>query len=76
MHNGEHIYHPSMYCPKCHKIMEVIFHDDRDDIVDFLEGTCSNDHKTTLRVKKGTDDKVILEQMEYIVEMKGGDVIY
>lgn len=76
MINEEKIIEPEFYCPVCHQKMSVIFYDNKDAAMDLVEGTCPNDHKTVLRIKKNAANDVIIDQFHYVVESKGGDVIY
>lgn len=76
MNNEELIIKPLYYCPKCNKIMQVIFYEREDEPMDVVAATCQNGHQCVLRIKKNAPEKTIVEQMQYVVESKGGHVIY
>lgn len=76
MNNEEQILEPRYFCPKCGDSMLVIFYERDEEPMDIVTATCSNNHTYVLRIKKNAPEKTIVEQMQYVIESKGGDVFY
>lgn len=76
MVNEEQIWNPTYYCPVCNKMMTVTFYDGENEPMDLVKAVCPEDHEYVLRISKGATNKKIVDQMEYIIVSKGGDVVY
>lgn len=76
MNDKEEVLEPEFYCPTCSLRMTAIFYEKEDEAMNIFETKCPNDHKITLRVRKDLPVQNIIDQMDYLVTSKGGEVIY
>ena len=72
----ERILEPKYYCPKCGRLMNVMAFDDDEEPMNIVEAKCPLEHRYVLRIKKNATDKEMVDQMAYIIESEGGEVIY
>lgn len=76
MYNGQRITEPKMFCPECGQRMYASYHDATDDMPPTAVAECPKGHKVVLRVRAGSDDKLIVDQLAYLVKYDGGRVEY